>query len=144
METLATQLKTDYETLFANTTGYTDVLVKEQYEAYPKISYPMVTIEEISNESVDRFWDGQKDNVSYLAYQIGIYAEQTETLTAMENVKHIADIIDDYMKGERYKCLRRVGSLTRMPLATDNNVIVGYLRYECYLDINKNIIYRRY
>ena len=45
METLATQLKTDYETLFANTTGYTDVLVKEQYEAYPKISYPMVTIE---------------------------------------------------------------------------------------------------
>lgn len=144
METLTTQLKNDYKTLFTNTQGYTDMLVKEQYEAYPKISYPMVTIEEISNENVDRFWDGDKDNVSYLAYQIGIYAEQNETLTAMENVKNIADIIDDYMKGERYKCLRRVGSLTRMPLATDNNVIVGYLRYECYLDIENNIIYRRY
>lgn len=144
METLTTQLKNDYKTLFANTEDYTDMLVKEQYEAYPKISYPMVTIEELSNENVDRFWDGDKDNVSYLAYQIGIYAEQNETLTAMENVKNIADIIDDYMKGERYKCLRRVGSLTRMPLATDNNVIVGYLRYECYLDIENNIIYRRY
>ena len=104
----------------------------------------MVTIEEISNESVDRFWDGTKDNVSYLAYQIGIYSEQTEDLTAMQNVKAIADIIDDFMKGEQYKCLRRIGNLVRMPLATDNNVIVGYLRYECYLDINNNIIYRRY
>ena len=91
------------------------MVVKEQFEAYPKISYPMVTIEEISNENVDKFWDGQKDNVSYLAYQIGIYAEQTELLTAMQNVKHIADTIDDYMKGDKYKCLRRIGNLNKMP-----------------------------
>ena len=143
MKTLTNQLINDYKTLFSGIEGYADIVVKEQYEVYPKIKYPMITVDEIYNENVDKFFDGTRENVSYLAYQIGIYAEETEELTAIEHVKYLADIIDDYMKGERYKCLRRVGNLTKMPLATDNNVIVGYLRYECHLDINNNIIYRR-
>lgn len=104
----------------------------------------MVTIEELNNDSVDRYWDGDNENVSYLAYQIDIYADETEELTAIENVREIANIIDEYMKGERYKCLRRVGNLPITPLQTDDNIMIGHLRYECYLDINNNIIYRRY
>ena len=53
-------------------------------------------------------------------------------------------IVDKYMKQERYKAMRRIGDFPKAPMSSDNNVIVGYLRYECYLDIRKNIIYRRY
>ena len=144
IETLTTQLINDYQELFSNTENYADMLVKEQYERYPSIRYPMITVGEIANENVNKYWDGDKENVSYLAYQIGIYSEETEDLTAIENVKKLANIIDNYMQGERYKCLRRIGNLSLMPLATDDNVIVGYLRYECNLDINTNTIYRRY
>jgi len=136
-------LKTDYEELFANTQDHTDVLVKEKYEVYPNIKYPMVTIEEITNEPVDRYWDGDNENVSYLAYQIDIYGDETEELTARQLVQELANIIDDYMKGERYKCMRRVGTIPIVPLQTDDNIMIGHLRYECYLDINNNIIYRR-
>lgn len=119
------------------------MIVKEIYEVYPKIHYPLITLQEISNESVARFFDGDKDTISYLAYQITINATQTETLTAVECTKDIADIIIDYLQGDKYKCMRRIGSLAIMPLATDNNVITGTLRYECYVDSKTNTIYRR-
>ena len=45
-------------------------MVKDKYEVYPEIKYPMVTIEELDNNGVERFWDGDNENVSYLAYQI--------------------------------------------------------------------------
>ena len=122
---------------------YSNILVKKIYETYPKIRYPMITLQEITNEDVDKYWDGVSENVSYLAYQIGINATQDEKLSANENVERIAKIIDTFMKGDTYKCMRRVGNLTITPLATDNNVITGYLRYECYLGLKTNTIYRR-
>lgn len=129
--------------MFANTQDHTDVLVKEKYEVYPKIKYPMVTIEELDNNGVERYWDGDNENISYLAYQIDVYADETETLTARDNAKEIIDIIDNFMKGERYKCMRRIGTPPIVPLQTDDNIMIGHLRYECYLDINNHIIYRR-
>lgn len=122
---------------------YSNMLIKKIYETYPKISYPMITIQEITNEDVNKYWDGVSENVSYLAYQIGINATQDEKLSANENVERIAKIIDDFMKGDTYKCMRRIGNLAMTPLASDNNVITGYLRYECYLDLKTNTIYRR-
>lgn len=122
---------------------YNNMLVKKIYETYPKISYPMITIQEIANEDINKYWDGVSENVSYLAYQIGINATQDEKLSANENVERIAKIIDTFMKGDTYKCMRRIGSLAITPLASDNNVITGYLRYECYLDLKTNTIYRR-
>lgn len=118
--------------------------IKEIYELYPKVAYPMITIREIANEEVTKYSDSEGENVSYLAYQIGINAEQSETRTAIENVRHISDLLDTYMKGDRYKAMRRVGSLSILPLGTDKNVVTGYLRYECHVDINTNTIYRRY
>lgn len=122
---------------------YSSMLVKKIYETYPKINYPMITIQEITNEDVNRYWDGVNENVSYLAYQIGINATQDEKLSANENVERIAKILDTFMKGDTYKCMRRIGNLAITPLASDNNVITGYLRYECYLDLKTNTIYRR-
>lgn len=117
--------------------------MKETYETYPKVSYPMITIQEIANEPVENFWDGSKENVVYVAYQIGINAKQSDTLTAIGNVKKLASIIDTYMQGDRYKCMRRIGNLIISPLPSDNNVMVGYLRYEGNLELNTNTIYRR-
>ena len=104
----------------------------------------MITIGEINNEDVNRYHDDLGEMVSYLGYQIEINAEQSETLTALQNVDRIGKIIDKYMKQARYKAMRRIGDFPKAPMKSDNNVIVGYLRYECYVDIRNNTIYRRY
>lgn len=137
------QLVSDLDTLFSNHETYSDMLVKEKYEIYPKITYPGITVEEIQNEDNRRFFD-ETERVSDLAYQIAIYAEQSDTKTAVQNVREIAKIIDDYLKGPRYRCFRRLGSLAMTPHPNDDNVIIGYLRYECSLELDTNTIYRRY
>lgn len=144
MISLSSQLKNDYITLFQNNDEYSDIIIKEKYEKYPKISYPMITIAEINNEDVNQYYDDSGECVSYLAYQIEINAEQTESYTALQNVDRIGNIIDSYMKEDRYKCMRRIGDFAKSPMSSDNNIMVGYLRYECYVDIKTNTIYRRY
>lgn len=143
MVTLVDQLKVDVHECFLMTEDYNNILVKEKFEKYPKISYPGITIEEIANEDNDNFFD-ETERVSDLAYQFTIHAEQSSTKTAVENVRAIANILDTYLKGPRYRCLRRVGSLVMAPLPSDENVMLGYLRYECSVELDTNTIYRRY
>lgn len=146
MRTLLKQLKTDLKELLENNQDYPeyqDTIVKEQYEVYPKIRYPMITIQELNNEDVLRYRNDSGEQVSYLGYQIRIDCEQSETHSALENVEIIGEMIDEYLKGERYWCLRRIGNFAKYPMQNDDNVMVGYLRYECNLDINTNTIYRR-
>ena len=118
-------------------------MIKEKFEKYPKISYPAITIEEIENEDNQQFFD-ETERVSNLGYQFAIYSEQSLDKTAVQNVRELADILDTYLKEPRYRCLRRMGSLVIAPLPSDDNVIVGYLRYECSVQIDTNTIYRRY
>lgn len=143
MVTLVDQLKTDISEYFLSQDEYKDILVKEQYEKYPKIKYPAITIEEIENEDNDVFFD-ETERVSNLGYQFAIYSEQSLDKTAVQNVRRIANILDEYLKGPRYRCLRRMGSLAIVPMQSDDNVIIGYLRYECSVELNTNTIYRRY
>lgn len=143
MVTLVDQLKTDISEYFLSQDEYEDILVKEQYEKYPKIKYPAITIEEIENEDNDMFFD-EAERVSNLGYQFAIYSEQSSDKTAVQNVRRIANLLDEYLKGPKYRCLRRMGSLTIVPMQSDDNVIIGYLRYECSVEINTNTIYRRY
>lgn len=142
-DTLINQLKDDTKDLFVNSLDYPTMLVKEAYEVYPKITYPAVTIEEIQNEDNSRYYD-ETERVSDMGYQFAIYSEQTLDKTAVQNVRAIAKIIDNYLKGPKYRCLRRLGSLAITPHPKDNNVIIGYLRYECSLELDTNTIYRRY
>ena len=129
---------------FSDKKDYSDIIIKEKYEKYPKIHYPMITIDEITNEDLQRYFDDKGENVSYLAYQFDISAEQDDVRTAVENVTEIAKLLDSFLKGDRYRCLRRIGSLVKAPMSSDENVMTGYLRYECNLDIQNNTIYRRY
>ena len=143
METLIIQLKDDIQSFFIDNADYSDIVVKEQYEKYPKLKYPGITIEEIENEDNQRYFD-ETERVSNLGYQFNIYAEQSATKTAVQNVREIARLLDQYLKGNRYRCLRRIGSLIIVPLPSDDNVMVGYLRYDCSLELGTNTIYRRY
>ena len=146
MVTLSDQLRDDIETLFKNNTDYPEfnnIIVKKQYEKYPDIQYPMISIQELNNENVNRYFNDDGEQVSYLGYQFRIDSEQTSTRTALENVELIGNIIDDYMRGERYYCLRRIGNFPKYPMQNDNNVITGYLRYEGNLFEDTNTIYRR-
>lgn len=148
------QLKNDIKEFFSNTDNvkqvdenyngeYSDIIVKERYEKYPKIQYPMITIDEINNEDVQQYFDGT-ERVSYLGYQFEINCEQSSTKTALQNVNYVGRLLDGYLKQDRYRCLRRIGDFAKSPLTSDNNVMVGYLRYECNLDVKTNTIYRRY
>lgn len=143
MVTLVEQLKTDINEYFLSQGEYENILIKEQYEKYPKIKYPAITIEEIENEDNDMFFD-ETERVSNLGYQFAIYSEQSLDKTAVQNVRRIANLLDEYLKGQKYRCLRRMGSLAIVPMQSDDNVIIGYLRYECSVEINTNTIYRRY
>lgn len=143
METLITQLVEDVQTEFNNNVEYSNTIVKEIYERYPKISYPGITIEEIENEDVKEYFD-ETERVSNLTYQFAIYSEQTTNKTAIQNVRTMFGILDNYLKGPKYRCLRRLGTISIVPSAEDDNVMVGYIRYECCLELNTNTIYRRY
>ena len=143
METLIYQLKEDIGSYFSGNPDYNNILVKEKYDKYPKLRYPGITIDEIENEDNQQFFD-ETERVSNLGYQFDIYAEQSADKTAVQNVREIAQLLDKYLKGDRYRCLRRVGSLVIVPLASDDNVMVGYLRYNCSLELGTNTIYRRY
>ena len=143
METLINQLKDDIQLEFKHNNDYSDLIVKEIYEIYPEIRYPEITIEEIENEDNNRYFD-ETERVSNLGYQFTIHAEQSLDKTAIQNVRSIASILDTYLKQPKYRCLRRIGSLIIKPMPSDNNVMLGYLRYDCCLEIDTNTIYRRY
>ena len=143
METLINQLKDDIQLEFKHNNDYSDLIVKEIYEIYPEISYTDITIEEIENEDNNKYFD-ETERVSNLGYQFTIHAEQSLDKTAIQNVRSIANILDTYLKQPKYRCLRRIGSLIIKPMPSDNNVMLGYLRYDCSLEIDTNTIYRRY
>ena len=146
MKSLKDQLKNDIRDLFTDNESYPeykDTIVKDKYEKYPEITYPIVTIEELNNEAVDKYFNDSGEQISYLGYQIRIDCEQTEEHTALENVDIMGNLIDEFMGGKKYYCLRRIGNFAKYPMQNDDNVMVGYLRYEGNLDINTNIIYRR-
>lgn len=141
-ETLLYQLKDDLQTLFDGTEGYEDLLVKTSYDGNYEISYPLVEIQELMNEDVDKFYDGS-EHVVDVGYQFTIMAEQTETLSAERNVQNIINIIKNYMRGERYHSLRRLGGSPILSLPNDDNIMIGYMRYNGRIDIDTNTIYRR-
>ena len=141
-ETLLDQLKDDLQELFYNDAEYNDLIVKTAYEGDEDISYPYVLIEELNNRDVQRFYDGT-EHVIDVGYQFTIFAEQSATKDAITNVRTIINIIKQYMRGERYHALHRVGSSPDAALPGDSNVRIGYMRYDGRINIDDNRIYRR-
>ena len=141
-ETLIDQLKIDLKELFKNYEQYQDMEVKASYEEFPIVSYPLIVIEELENTDNNRYYDG-KEHIVDVGYQLAIHAEQTETMDAVENVRNIINIVKEYMRGERYHALRRLGTTPITTSRTDENVRIGYMRYMGCINIDTNTIYRR-
>lgn len=141
-ETLAIQLKDDLYELLTSYPEYKDIVVKSSYEDFPVVSYPMVLIYEIENSAVSQFYDGD-EHIINVTYQILVFAEQDEYRDAVDNVRNIITIIRDYMRGERYHALKRLGNTPITTKHDDENVRIGYMRYVGRIDIDTNTIYRR-
>ena len=141
-ETLQFQLRDDIYELLSDDPEYTNLVVKASYEDFPKISYPMVLIYEIENSAVSQFYDLQ-EHIINVSYQIIIMAEDTPSRSATENVQNIITRIRDYMRGERYHALKRLGNTPITTKHDDENVRIGYMRYVGRIDIDTHTIYRR-
>jgi hypothetical protein len=141
-ETLLYQLIDDIKTELSSYPEYADVEVKSSYEDFPEMQYPMVIIYEIENSAVSKYYD-TKEHIINVTYQFTILAEQSETKDANENVRNICTIIRNYMRGERYHALKRLGHTPIVAKHDDNNVRIGYMRFVGQLDIDTHTIYRR-
>ena len=147
-ETLLFQLVNDLQEMFNETEEYSDVKVKKSMDRDYNITYPLVIIQELNNMDDSRFFDGEEHIVN-VGYQIEILADQSETKDAETNVLCIENLIKNYMRGERYRALQRIGSSPIMPqyssaLEKDGGIKIGFMRYNGRIDIDHNIIYRRY
>ena len=139
-ETLQFQLRDDlYELL---STDYPNIVVKATYDDFPKVGYPMVLIYEIENSAVTQFYDLQ-EHIINVSYQIIVLAEDTPERSAINNVRHIITKIRDYMRGEKYHALKRLGNTPITTKHDDENVRIGYMRYVGRIDIDTHTIYRR-
>lgn len=123
---------------------YEEIVVKETYDILPEVSYPCIDIDEIENVLLEKYKDDTGEFATGLTYQFNISCEQDEYHTAIENVRRISHIINEYFQEERYKCLDRIGGLNITPHINDKNVITAHLRYTCAVVGNENTIYRRY
>lgn len=157
MSDLLYQIRDDLIELFSNDDNvkkyyedyqgeYNGILVKEIYELYPEIRYPCITIEEIENMENETFceYDRNSEFATDLGYRIAISSEETEEKTANENIRILANIIKAFMRDEKYKALRRIGSVPILPNETDTNIKTGYLTYNCTRNNITNTLYRRY
>lgn len=147
-ETLLFQLVNDLQEVFDADEEYSDVTVKKSMDGDYNITYPLVVVRELDNADENRFFDGQEHIVN-VGYQIEVLADQSETKDAETNVRCIQNIIRDYMRGERYCALQRVGASPIMPqyssaLEKDGNIKIGFMRYSGRIDIDNHVIYRRY
>lgn len=141
-ETLLYQLQDDIYELLSQYPEYENIVVKSSYEDFPKIDYPMVLLYEIENSANTRYYD-LKEHVVNVSYQFIIMAEDTESMTAVQNVQNIITIIRDYMRGEKYHALKRLGNTPITKKQDDENIRIGYMRYVGCIDIDTHIIYRR-
>lgn len=147
-QTLLFQLVDDLQELFNNSEDYSDVKVKKSMDGDYNITYPLVVIRELDNMDDSRFFDGHEHIVN-VGYQIEVLADQSETRDAETNVRCIQNLIKEYMRGDRYRALQRVGASPIMPqyssaLEKDGGIKIGFMRYSGRIDIDNHIIYRRY
>ena len=141
-ETLLYQLKEDLQGLFSEDEDYSDLVVKTAYDGDSNISYPLIIIRELDNYDDNQFYDGEEHIVD-VGYQFNILADQSSTLSAEDNVRNIIFKIRNFMRGERYHALERVGGSPIVASRSDRNIMIGFMRYQGCIDIDTNTIYRR-
>ena len=142
MVTLINQLETELQELFANRDDeFKNVVVKQQYKELPKGKYPKVIIEEIQNSEVASRTTTQGERTTALGYQITVYSRDMQDYIAIDSVREMLNIIDDYLQIPRYN-MQRIGSPAIIPYINDPTIMTGAIRYNCVYDKDTNLIYR--
>ncbi len=142
MITLINQLEEDLQRLFTNRDDeFKEVLVKQLYKEMPKGKYPKVIIEEIDNSEVESRTTTQGERTTALGYQITVYSRDMQNYDAIDSVRKILDIIDDYLQIPNYN-MQRLGGPAIMPYISDITIMTGAIRYTCVYDKDTNLIYR--
>lgn len=142
MVTLIEQLEVELQELFANRDDeFKNVVVKQQYKELPKGKYPKVIIEEIQNSEVASRTTTQGERTTALGYQITVYSRDMQDYIAIDSVREMLNIIDDYLQIPRYN-MQRIGSPAIIPYISDPTIMTGAIRYNCVYDKDTNLIYR--
>lgn len=142
MVTLIEQLEVELQELFANRDDeFKNVVVKQIYKELPKGKYPKVIIEEIQNSEVASRTTTQGERTTALGYQITVYSRDMQDYIAIDSVRKMLNIIDDYLQIPRYN-MQRIGSPAIIPYINDNTIMTGAIRYNCVYDKDTNLIYR--
>ena len=142
MVTLLNQLEADIQELFENREDeFNTVLVKQKYKELPKGKYPKVIIEEIQNSEVESRSTTQGERSTALGYQITVYSRDMQEYDAIDSVREILNIIDDYLQIPNYN-MQRIGSPAIIPYISDSTIMTGAIRYTCVYDKDTNLIYR--
>lgn len=142
MVTLINQLETELQELFASRDDeFKNVVVKQIYKELPKGKYPKVIIEEIQNSEVTSRTTTLGERTTALGYQITVYSRDMQDYIAIDSVREILNIIDDYLQIPRYN-MQRIGSPAIIPYISDNTIMTGAIRYNCVYDKETNLIYR--
>ena len=74
-----------------------------------------------------------------LGYQITTYSRDTEEYDAVDSVKFMMDIVNDYLQSKYL--MRRLGDRVIVPYITDNTIMTCTQRYTCVYDKETNLIY---
>lgn len=142
MVTLINQLETELQELFASRDDeFKNVVVKQIYKELPKGKYPKVIIEEIQNSEVTSRTTTLGERTTALGYQITVYSRDMQDYIAIDSVREILNIIDDYLQIPRYN-MQRIGSPAIIPYISDTTIMTGAIRYNCVYDKETNLIYR--
>ena len=119
---------------------FIDLTIKEAYEQNPKISYPMITIQEIDNSESEQYSSNLGEEFSNLGYQINIYTRDISSMQKNEIMKKIADKVNNVL-GVKMNMVRNGNPIT-MLVPSDSTVLQYSVRYTCVLDIIRNILYK--
>lgn len=142
MVTLINQLESDLHKLFAERDDeFQNVVVKQKYKELPKGKYPKVIIEEIQNSEVASRTTTLGERTTALGYQITAYSRDMQDYDAIDSVREILNIIDDYLQIPNYN-MQRIGSPAIIPYISDSTIMTGAIRYNCVYDKETNLIYR--
>lgn len=142
MVTLINQLESDIQELFSGRNDeFKDIVVKQKYKELPKGKYPKVIIEEIQNSELESRSTTQGERTTALGYQITVYSRDMQEYDAIDSVREILNIIDEYLQIPNYN-MQRIGSPAIIPYISDSTIMTGAIRYNCVYDKDTNLIYK--
>lgn len=142
MVTLINQLEEDIQTLFSQRSDeFKNIVVKQKYKELPKGKYPKVIIEEIRNNEVTSRSTTLGERTTALGYQFMVFSRDMQEYDAIDSVRAIINIIDDYLQIPNYN-MQRIGDPAIIPYIQDSTIMTGTTRYNCVYDKETNLIYR--